>query len=253
MSLVYLKNKKNGVTYVYESKGYWDKEKQQARNNRVCIGKLDPETGELIPSKRLAAQDASTAPGKGAVPCVECARNFYGATYLFDAIGARLGITEDLKRCFPEIYKQILSVAYYLILEDRNPMSRFPRWALTHAHPYGKNIPSQRSSELFGAIGEEGKQRFFQLQTNRRMEDEYLMYDTTSISSYSKLLKQVRWGVNKDHDHLAQINLAMVYGESSRLPVCFRKLPGNISDVTTVFNLLVDMDFRVILISGVWN
>ncbi|NLD04683.1 MAG: hypothetical protein GX672_02135 [Synergistaceae bacterium] len=34
MSLVYLKNKQNGVTYVYESTGYWDKEKKQARNNR---------------------------------------------------------------------------------------------------------------------------------------------------------------------------------------------------------------------------
>jgi len=47
MSLVYLKNKKNGVTYVYESSGYWDKEKQQARNNRTCIGKLDPVTGKV--------------------------------------------------------------------------------------------------------------------------------------------------------------------------------------------------------------
>ena len=54
MSLVYLKNKKNGVTYVYESSGYWDKEKQQARNIRTCIGKLDPVTGEIIPSKKGA-------------------------------------------------------------------------------------------------------------------------------------------------------------------------------------------------------
>ena len=75
------------------------------------------------------------------------------------------------------------------------------------------------------------------------MEDEYLAYDTTSISSYSKSLKQVRWGMNKDHDYLPQINLAMIFGESSRLPVCFRKLPGNIADVTTVFNLLEEMDF----------
>jgi hypothetical protein len=52
MSLVYLKNKKNDVTYVYESSGYWDKEKQQARNTRICIGKVDPVTGNIIPSKR---------------------------------------------------------------------------------------------------------------------------------------------------------------------------------------------------------
>jgi hypothetical protein len=52
MSLVHLKNKKNGVTYVYESSGYWDKEKQQVRNHRKCTGKLDSITGELIPSRK---------------------------------------------------------------------------------------------------------------------------------------------------------------------------------------------------------
>jgi hypothetical protein len=52
-SIVHLKNKKTGTVYVYESTGYWDKEKQQARNRRICLGKLDPETGEIIPSKRV--------------------------------------------------------------------------------------------------------------------------------------------------------------------------------------------------------
>ena len=243
MSLVYLKNKQNGVTYVYESTGYWDKEKKQARNKRICIGKLDPETGELVPSKRLIAADTPEVARRGPIPSIECRRSFYGAAHLLDSIGEKLGVTEDLKRSFPDSYKQILSIAYYLIMEDRNPMSRFPKWALTHTHPFGRDIPSQRSSELFGSLGEGGKQKFFQLQTARRMEDEYLAYDTTSISSYSKSLKQVRWGMNKDHDFLPQINLAMIFGESSRLPVCFRKLPGNIADVTTVFNLLEEMDF----------
>jgi len=241
MSLVHLKNKISGVTYVYESSGYWDKEKQQARNNRVCIGKLDPKTGELIPSKKRQAPVLESK--QGPAPSLEFKRSFCGSTHLFDAIGDKLGVTEDLRRCFPGTYKHILSVAYYLIMEDRNPMSRFPKWALTHMHPFGKDISSQRSSEMFGDIGENAKQRFFQLQTERRMEKEYLAYDTTSISSYSKLLKQVRHGVNKDHDLLPQINLAMVFGESSRLPVCFRKLPGNIADVTTLTNLLRDMDF----------
>ncbi|MDO9534054.1 MAG: transposase, partial [Bacillota bacterium] len=90
MSPVYLKNKKNGVTYVYESSGYWDKDKQQARNTRKCVGKLDPVTGELIPSKRL--EDETMLPGKpGPVPSMKCQRLFYGTTYLFDAIGEKLG------------------------------------------------------------------------------------------------------------------------------------------------------------------
>ena len=242
MSLVYLKNKKNGVTYVYESSGYWDKEKQQARNIRTCIGKLDPVTGEIIPSKKGAITEVPL-PKQGPVPSLTCKRSFYGVTYLFDAIGDKLGVTEDLKRCFPESYKQILSIAYYLVMEDRNPLSRFPKWAKTHKHPYNKDIPSQRSSELFGSISEDAKQNFFLLQGQRRMEEEFFAYDTTSISSYSKSLKQVKYGMNKDHDPLPQINLALLFGETSRLPVYYRKLPGNISDVKTIKNLLSDIDF----------
>ena len=40
MSRVLVKNKLNGVIYVYESVGYWDKQKKQARDKRECIGKL---------------------------------------------------------------------------------------------------------------------------------------------------------------------------------------------------------------------
>jgi len=243
VSLVHLKNKKNGITYVYESTGYWDKEKQQARNHRKCIGKLDPVTDEFIPSKKFKENEDVPEVKRGPVPSVECKRTFFGSTYLFDAIGEKLGIHADLKRCFPDSYKQILSIAYYLIMEDRNPMSRFSKWALTHTHPYGKDIPSQRSSELFGSISEDAKQNFFLLQGKRRLEEEYLAYDTTSISSYSKLLKQVKYGVNKDHDPLPQINLALLFGDASRLPVYYRKLPGNISDVKTVQNMLADIDF----------
>ena len=43
-------NKKNGTTYVYESTSYWDKEKQQPRSKRKLIGKVDPETGETVPT-----------------------------------------------------------------------------------------------------------------------------------------------------------------------------------------------------------
>lgn len=243
MSLVYLINKKNGFTYVYESTGYWDKEKKQARNHRICIGKLDPATGEIIPSKKRAADENAVVKRPGPVPSVSYKRLFYGATYLFDAIGDKLGITDDLRTCFPDSYKQILSMAYYLILEDRNPMSRFSKWAATHAHPFGQDIPSQRSSECFVSIDEDAKQKFFLLQGKRRTEHEFLAYDTTSISSYSQSLKQVKYGRNKDHDPLPQLNLALLFGETSRLPVYYRKLPGNVSDVQTVKNMIADIDF----------
>ncbi len=50
MSYVKNKNKKTGITYVYESESYWDKEKKQPRARRKLIGKIDEETGEIIPT-----------------------------------------------------------------------------------------------------------------------------------------------------------------------------------------------------------
>lgn len=245
MSIVRMKHKKSGVTYVYESTSYWDKEKGQARNTRVCIGKLDPQTEEIIYNKRYKEKQ-SVKKSVGRPLSLEYKRRFCGATYLFDKIADRLGIRDDLSVCFGEQYRQLLSIAYYLILEDTAPLSRFKRWGASHKHPHGEDIPSQRSSELFASVTEDAKQRFFHLQSSRRMEEEYLAYDTTSISSYSETLKQVKYGVNKDHDPLAQINLALLLGQSSRLPVSYRKLPGNLSDVSTVKQLLRDLESMAI-------
>jgi vacuolar-type H+-ATPase subunit I/STV1 len=46
--IVYQVDSKNGTKYAYESISYWDKEKQQPRSKRKYIGKVDPETGEII-------------------------------------------------------------------------------------------------------------------------------------------------------------------------------------------------------------
>ena len=230
-AIIFQTDKRIGVTYAYESTSFWDKEKKQSRAKRKLIGKLDPETGLIVPTdarNKKAPQDVS--------------RSFCGATALFDAIGDKIGLTDDLKRCFPESYQQILSIAYYLILEDKNPLSRFPKWAATHKHPFGREICSQRSSELFASITEEARQQFFKRQSLRRAEAEFWAYDTTSISSYSQGLRQVKYGLNKEHDPLEQINLALLFGEKSGLPFYYRKLAGNISDIKTVNNLLADLD-----------
>lgn len=241
-TIVYQTNKKTGVTYAYESISYWDKEKQQSRARRKCIGRVDPETQKVVPTHKRKTQLNAKKIKRGPVPITYTARSFYGATYFFDCIGEDTGVTEDLKICFPDSYRQILSIAYYLILEDKNPLSRFPHWASLHRHPYGDVISSQRSSELFASITEEARQRFFRLQGKRRIDKEYLAYDSTSISSYSKCLRQVRYGKNKDHEHLAQINLTMLFGQQSRLPFYYRKLAGNIPDVKTLRKLLADMN-----------
>ncbi len=169
-------------------------------------------------------------------------RSFYGVTYLLDAIGEKLGVTQDLQQCFPDTYQQILSIAYYLILEDSTPLYRFEKWGTLHKHPYGKTITSQRSSEVFASITEEANHRFFALQGKRRLGQGFWAYDTTTLSSYSETLRQVQYGYNKEHDPLPQLKLALVFGQESNLPFYYRKLAGNILDSKTIRHLLEDLE-----------
>lgn len=262
MGIIYQTNKKTGITYAYQNEPYWDKEKQQSRAKRKLIGKVDPETGEIIPTRSYNRQkhEEKTRPVKpGSVPITQFQRSFFGASYLFDQIGALTGLTADIKACFPEDYKKIQSIAYYLILEENNALSRFSHWQRLHIHPYGADIPSQRSSELFQSIDEESRMKFFEKQGKRRIEKEYWAFDITSISSYSETLNQVKKGRNKEHDRLPQINLALLFGEESGLPFYYRKLAGNITDVKTVKQLMTEFDVmghkkvRVVLDRGFYS
>ena len=67
-SLVYRKDPKSGVVYVYKSFSYWDKELKQGRSHRKLIGKLDPDTQQIVPTgkrgphgKRKEADTAAQA------------------------------------------------------------------------------------------------------------------------------------------------------------------------------------------------
>ena len=52
MAIVKVHNKARNITYVYESISYWDKELKQPRSHRKLIGRIDPETGDIVPTGR---------------------------------------------------------------------------------------------------------------------------------------------------------------------------------------------------------
>lgn len=247
MAIITQTDKKTGITYAYETTYYWDKEKKQSRSKRTCVGKVDSTSGKIIPTrgrvKCVNTSPSETIPVKrGPKAFLATKHLYYGATYLLEEFSNQLGLTNDLRACFPTAYKQILSIVFYLILEDNNPLYRFEKWHLTHKHPFDNDIASPRSSELFSSITDEEINKFFRLQGKRRVEDEYWAYDSTSISSYSETLAQIQYGRNKEDDKLQQLNLLLVFGEKSGLPFYYRKLAGNIPDAKTVKHLLEDLD-----------
>lgn len=50
MAIIKQYHRDTDTTYVYESISYWDAEKGQSRSRRKCIGKIDPDTGKIIPT-----------------------------------------------------------------------------------------------------------------------------------------------------------------------------------------------------------
>lgn len=61
MAIVRSKNKKTGITYVYESESYWDPEKKQPRNRRKLIGKLDDD-GNIVPTGKRGRKKTEPTP-----------------------------------------------------------------------------------------------------------------------------------------------------------------------------------------------
>lgn len=61
-------NNQNGVTYVYEVlENYWDKETKKSRSKRRLVGKIDPDTGKMVPTGKRGRKpknpDTASSPG----------------------------------------------------------------------------------------------------------------------------------------------------------------------------------------------
>ena len=236
-SRTYHHNKKTGVTYVYSVESYWDKEKKRPANKQVCLGKLDKETGEVIPSKRVkgAAKRAASAPE------VTAKTQVAGPYLLLEKLTEQTGLERMLKKCFPEINRAILSLVYFVVQKGL-PLAHCEPWSVGHLHPHGELLLSQRISELLPRLSEDARQQFLSLWLNKLLEKDYLCYDITSVSSYAASNEYVKYGYNRDKEALPQINLAMLFGENSRLPAYYRRMPGNITDVATLKTTMQSLD-----------
>jgi hypothetical protein len=57
MAIIHQHDKRSGITYAYESHSYWDKEKKMTRAKRTLIGRVDPKTGDIVPTDGRGRKD----------------------------------------------------------------------------------------------------------------------------------------------------------------------------------------------------
>jgi len=229
-SLVYVKNP-NGRTYVYSNVSVYDKEAKKVRHIRKSIGHLDPVTGEVVPNRRKG--DIARERAKSPEPVGRCVVENTGMQLLLDKAVSDIGLERPLSAVFPDDWKRILTCAYYLVSEG-GALCHVSQWQQMYASPFRPPLTSQRVSELLTRITPTLQQDFFGKWADvNRQKDVYAM-DITSVSSYSEQIDFVRWGYNRDGEKLPQINLIMLTGVRSHMPLYYRVIPGSIKDVNTL-------------------
>jgi transposase len=237
-----MKMKVGKYTYLYEANSYRNS-KGKPRSVKVLVGKIDPLTGEYVyKSEYIArmAQEGTPVKISEREPNVtfteedvkKSSVKEYGAYYFLDAIAEAVGLKRVLKEAAGECWSELLTLAIYLIYTE-DPLMYCNYWLeSTDTLPVGK-LSSQRISELLHKVTESERSSFFTGWAQYRMEQEYLALDITSVSSWSSLIDDVEWGYNRDNDKLPQINLCVLMGENSKLPVFQTVYSGSLKDVST--------------------
>jgi len=241
-------------TYLYESVSFRD-ELGRPRNKKTKIGKVDPKTGRDIYTPEYVermAQEGVSLPGpepaftSSELTPKELTREIlssvrsYGAYYLLSSIAEKTGLIGALSNALPKVWEQILHLAYFMVATG-DPLMYCADWLSQTTDEDIKNVTSQRISELFSKIEEPDRHRFYHAWMSHVREIDYIALDITSISSYSELMQLCEWGYNRDHEDLKQINMCMLFGETTQLPIYQTIYQGSLKDVSTLQTTLKEV------------
>lgn len=229
----------HGVHYIYECVSTYDKEKKQSFNTQVCIGKQGPD-GSFIPNAYYRERHQLSPTGEK-------------ITVVSKAIGATETLTqiakaEGLERCLTlslgkDVGSQALALAEYILIRG-SALSHFPEWAAHQKLPQGAQVlSSQDLSRFLDTISDDMMENFFTRWASNFTGHDTICLDLTSVSSYSACNELVKYGYNRDHEQLEQVNILGLFSATKMLPVAVRMLPGNIADVSTLVNELTHFTY----------
>ncbi|MBN1549892.1 IS1634 family transposase [bacterium] len=213
--------------YIYEAEGVWDPEKKQSRQKRKYIGKLDPDSGEII------------TPRKSVYP--RSVRDF-GAVYLLKALADNYGLTSILNDVLGGEAPDLFNMAAFQLCEGK-PFYLMKSW-LEGTHIDSMSVAdSQDISRFFTDLGQRDsdRRRCIERWSLGQPASKAVAFDITSLSSHGKLIDLLEWGYNRDGESLPQINLGIVMRIPDGIPLSYHIYPGSITDVTTLSNIVTEL------------
>lgn len=266
-----LVNKAGSVYYVYTYKNVWDRElKRSKRGESKKIGKIlggqkdgvicfDESFLQERPEFRSFQVERKgkeyvftplNESGTTLTQLQEVKQLHAGATWALDQLVAQSPVGEALKWAFPQRrdYLKILSICYFIILNQVNNISKYETFAEVTRLPWGAPLAPSSISRVFRKIRNQQIETYFSFFRDELLEQQEkygdkneitLALDSTSGSNYviNNLLNLERHRY-EDEDNLPLINLLALTDYESGIAFFYRAYDGKVPAAKTVSQVI---------------
>jgi len=266
-----LVNKAGSVYYVYTYKNVWDRElKRSKRGESKKIGKIlggqkdgvicfDESFLQERPEFRSFQVERKgkeyvftplNESGTTLTQLQEVKQLHAGATWALDQLVAQSPVGEALKWAFPQRrdYLKILSICYFIILNQDNNISKYETFAEVTRLPWGAPLAPSSISRVFRKIRNQQIETYFSVFRDELLEQQEkygdkneitLALDSTSGPNYviNNLLNLERHRY-EDEDNLPLINLLALTEYESGIAFFYRAYDGKVPAAKTVSQVI---------------
>ena len=240
----------NGDIYIYDVTTLYNPEKRYNEHvSSKLIGKIPAGGTDIVPtrSRKDTGKDVSKA-----------SRLNVGVTDILAWIGKQSGIDEDVYASADKgTAQKLLSIAWFWMANPDKSIRRIEEWQIDHRIPYSEGLSEDTCYRLMKQLGLDIaiSQNYFRQRASHASSKASVAVDTTTISSYSENLNDVRFGYNKDGNGLATVKMLTLFSLEDHQPIAFMRQPGNIPDVISVLNALkqlsvLGMDKPLVVLDG---
>ena len=240
------KKQKNGDIYVYEGRYRYDPESQKNKClGTKLLGKIPKGATEMVPT-RPKRPSKSAAQQKSENTPIEAERQCDTLDEILEWAGQASGVDGDVAGAMHiGDAQKTISIARYLLASGGQPIPGIENWQITHTVPYADGLSTDVCYRLFDVLGsdESARQSFFYERAARLGNHPLIAFDSTTISTYSELLPEARFGFNKDNDGLKTIKYLVLYAVDTMEPIAYAEQPGNLPDVTSLTSAVAQLKF----------
>lgn len=223
----------NGDIYVYEVTTLYNPKKRYNEHiSSKLLGKKSANGAELLPTRPRKAPGTTTP---------IAVRKTVGVTDILAWIGRESGIDDDVFSSADKgTAQKVISIARFWMANPDKTIRRIEEWQISHTLPYQEGMSEDTCYSLMMQLGQDitVSQKYFQYRASHAPSRASVAVDSTTVSSYSELLNDVRFGYNKDGNGMAAVKLLTLFSLQDHQPIAFSRQPGNIPDVISVLNAL---------------